>query len=91
MKVFGNPGVNYINFKHRLQMWWRNVMSKKDEVGKFLIALIAGLAILLGALWLLFSLLKNEPIHRCPNCHLVLKQGKTPCPRCGVDIQWITQ
>ena len=45
-------------------------------------------AIFVGALWLLGKLIKNDPISRCPNCHLVVKNNISKCPRCGVLLQW---
>ncbi|VVB96833.1 Uncharacterised protein [uncultured archaeon] len=61
-------------------------MSKNDdeELGK----VIGGAAILLGAAWLLSKLIKNKPIPRCPNCHLVVNDNLSQCPRCGTWLQW---
>ncbi len=61
-------------------------MPQKDDedLGKA----IGGAAIILGAIWFLSKLLKNQPIPRCPNCNLTLQNGQPQCPRCGVYIKW---
>ena len=51
-------------------------------------SVIGGAAIVFGALWLLGKLIKNDPITRCPNCHLVVGNNVPQCPRCGVFLEW---
>lgn len=49
---------------------------------------IGGTAIFLGAIWLLGKLVQNQPIPRCPNCNLVVKNNLRRCPRCGTWLDW---
>ena len=52
------------------------------------VKVIGDAAIFLGAVWLLGKLIQNEPVPRCPNCNLVLKNNLKRCPRCGEWLEW---